>query len=60
MDNETPNNPQIGSYEVCWNIFRSNKNHPTIKAYGTNCPCQYNPEQNKNCPMYKPVKIKRT
>ena len=46
-------------YEICWQIFRLGKDHPTIKMQGTNCPCTYDPENNSNCtdPNYEVVVI---
>ncbi len=43
--------------EVCWNIWRLGSYHTIVKMYGTNCPCTYDPENNRNCPMYEPVFI---
>jgi len=43
------------SYEICWQILRLGKDHPTIKMAGTNCPCKYDPENNRHCPKYEKV-----
>jgi hypothetical protein len=45
------------TYEICWNIFRSNKDHPQTKVIGTDCPCNYDPVNNPKCPIYEAVVI---
>jgi hypothetical protein len=64
---KTPSDPNGGAkqlqdccYEICWHIFRFSKENPSVKMVGTNCPCRYNPEENKHCLSYEPVKIKET
>jgi hypothetical protein len=58
---KTPSDPKGGAKQpqdkICWNIWRFSKDHPTVKVYGTNCPCDIDRENNPNCPMYEEVNI---
>lgn len=46
-----------GSYTICWHIFRMGNKDSTVKIANTKCPCKYDPEENKKCPLYEEVKV---